>query len=186
MNPTAGGAHLIRELYESITKDLAEVLTRTGEACTEKLLDRFRDARRVFFTGQGRSGAMARAAAIRFAHLRDGVYLVGQPSVPPIGRGDLLVACSGRGTTASVCLHARTAKTARANVVAITTAPEGELTALADLTIVLPASRGRARQLGGTLFEQALLLYLDAVAHLLARRLGITNAALARRHANLE
>jgi len=50
-----------------------------------------------------------------------------------------------------------------------------------------PARRGLAsRQYGGSLFEQAVLLTLDAICHALWRASGVEASALWARHANIE
>jgi len=170
----------------AMTADVADSTGSVDVGALATLLGRLRNARRVFLVAQGRTGAIARAVATRLAHIRPEVHLVGGATVPPIRRGDLLIACSGSGETPVTCLHARTAKGHGATVAAMTAERSSTLGRLADLTIVIAAGQGRARQLGGSLFEQSLLVLLDAVALALARERGLTDAALRRRHANLE
>ena len=58
-------------------------------------------ARRVFLTGAGRSGLIMQLFAIRLGHLGMDVTILGLPIVPPVGPGDLFLAASGSGATAS-------------------------------------------------------------------------------------
>jgi 6-phospho-3-hexuloisomerase len=64
---------------------------------------------------------------------------------------------------------------------------------LADEAIVIPApskrtlpNEGLSVQYGGSLFEQALLILLDAVSAEIGLRLGTPPQELESRHANLE
>ena len=54
------------------------------------VLDGIHDARRVFVTGAGRSGLVARAFANRLMHLGMSVHVVGEVTTPAIERGDAL------------------------------------------------------------------------------------------------
>jgi 6-phospho-3-hexuloisomerase len=45
---------------------------------------------------------------------------------------------------------------------------------------------GKSRQPLGTIFEQSLLLYCDALVMLTMKRLGISEDEMARRHTQLE
>ena len=54
----------------------------------------------------------------------------------------------------------------------------------ADLCVVLPAAE--SRQFGGSLFEQALLLFLDGLVMEIIGQRGISHDEMAGRHANLE
>jgi 6-phospho-3-hexuloisomerase len=64
---------------------------------------------------------------------------------------------------------------------------------LADETIVIPApskrgpsASGPSVQYGGSLFEQALLVLVDAISLQIGRRLGTPPQDIDSRHANLE
>jgi 6-phospho-3-hexuloisomerase len=85
------------------------------------------------------------------------------------------------------------AQDAGARVFAVTAVPDSPMARLADETIVISApSKRSARparesaQYGGSLFEQALLVLLDAVSLEIGRRLGRAPQDLDSRHANLE
>jgi 6-phospho-3-hexuloisomerase len=81
-----------------------------------------------------------------------------------------------------------------ARVVTITSRPESSLARAADLVIKLPAASLKARstdahpsaQPVGSLFEQGLLVLLDAIGAEIGRRLGTPPQELDSRHANLE
>jgi 6-phospho-3-hexuloisomerase len=75
-----------------------------------------------------------------------------------------------------------------AAIVAVEATPLGKD---ADVEVVLPAptklaSEPLSRQFGATLFEQALLLFLDAIVLLLQERKGASPESMFAKHANLE
>jgi 6-phospho-3-hexuloisomerase len=81
-----------------------------------------------------------------------------------------------------------------ARVVAMTAVPGSPLTDLADHTVVVPVTGQRVKAsyryvLGphnNTLFEEACLLYFDAMVYSLLERQGISEETLRDRHTNLE
>ncbi len=105
---------------------------RTGELITS--------ARSVFVIGNGRSGLAIQMAAMRLMHLGLRVHVAGEVTAPAVGSGDVLIAVSGSGTTASVIGAADTARKVGASVVAVTTAAESPLAQRADEILVLPAA----------------------------------------------
>lgn len=148
-------------------------------------------ARSVFVIGNGRSGLAIQMAAMRLMHLGLQVHVAGEVTAPAIGAGDVLVAVSGSGTTASVVGAADTAKKVDASVLAITTAPDSPLARRADEVLVLPAadkqdhSESITSQYAGSLFEQSVLLASDALFQTLWSKEDQTAETLWERHANI-
>ncbi|MGQ9630778.1 MAG: 6-phospho-3-hexuloisomerase [bacterium] len=142
-------------------------------------------AERIYVAGQGRSGLVSRAFAMRLMHLGLRTYVVGDVTTPAIGPGDLLVACSRSGETASTCHIASSARGAGASVCAITTRESSRLSEIADFTIPIPEPPSSI-QPGGTLFEQCLLVFLDGIILLLKGKLGESEEDMLSRHSNME
>ena len=144
------------------------------------------DHDRIFVCAAGRSGLMLRALAMRLAQMGRTVYVVGETVTPAIGEGDLLILASASGTTHSTCHYARSAQEAGARVFVITSKTDSPLAKIADTHIVLHTaskdSTAGSRQIMGSLFEQALLLFGDMVVH----SLPYHASAMRKRHANLE
>lgn len=145
---------------------------------------------RIFVCGAGRSGLMLRAFAMRLAQMGKTVFVVGETVTPSVGGGDLLVAASASGTTAGVLRNAGIALGAGADLFVITASADSPLAAMNTCgCVVLPAAtKDRAEgsaQLMGSLFEQALLLFGDAVTERLAAASGAA-VQMRARHANLE
>jgi len=164
--------------------EVRQALEGVGAQEAQDFISALAAVREVFVTGQGRSGLMVSAFAIRLAHLGKRVHIVGSPTTPPVGPGGLLVASSGSGRTRCTLLHAEQALAAGAQVWAITQDPCSPLVSAARRAIVIPAVA--SVQPGGSAFEQALLVFLDAIILRLMAQLGETEESMLARHANLE
>jgi 6-phospho-3-hexuloisomerase len=179
----------INEILDEINLTLKQVPIEG----LERLLEAVLSAERLYVAGGGRSGLVARAFAMRLMQLGLVTYVVGETTTPAIRRGDLLLACSASGETQVTVMMSQVAKKAGARVFAVTTIPSSPMALLADETIVIPAPskrtavpEGQSAQYAGSLFEQTLLVLLDAVSSEIGRRLGTPQQELDARHANLE
>lgn len=182
----------------AIIAELGDAVDRIDESELLHLADAAAEANRIFVGGAGRSGFVARALANRLLHLGLAVSFVGEPTTPPIAQGDLLLAISGSGRTASLRAAAEKAKSLGASVATITLDPTGPIGSISDARVVLPGtsrlaadSPGNAdgvasTQPVGNLFEQLAWLTCDALVIVLRDRTGQTNDDLLARHANLE
>lgn len=147
---------------------------------------------RIFIIATGRSGFAMRSAAMRLMHLGLVVYFVGETITPAIGKGDLLIAASGSGTTATIVRAAEKAVAVEADVVALTTNSSSSLAKLVNHVVLIPAAEkedhggGKSKQYAGSLFEQFLLLLMDAVFQSLWKLDETPAEELWKRHANLE
>ena len=141
---------------------------------------------RVFVGGAGRSGLMLKAFAMRLTQMGRTVYAAGESVTPAVEGEDLVILASASGSTGTVLRYAQTAKAAGADLFIVTAAPDSPLAAIHPADIVLPCgSKDRPSesvQVMGSLFEQALLLYCDAVV----MALDPDPDVMRRRHANLE
>lgn len=150
------------------------------------------EAPRIFVLGAGRSGLALRMTAMRFMHLGLDVHVVGEVTTPAISKGDLLLTASGSGTTGGIVRAAQTAVAAGARVAAITTDAQSPLAALSAATIIVPAagkldrSGEASAQYAGSLFEQTVVVFGDALFHALWMRSGVSADELWPRHANIE
>jgi 6-phospho-3-hexuloisomerase len=170
------------------------LLDDMDEPAAEKLIQLILHARSIFLTGKGRSGYMAESFAVRLMQMGFEVHVPGEATCPRIGRGDVLIAISCSGGTVTTVQLARISREAGARVVAFTALRDSELAALADHVVLVPVTerdvKKRYRYVMGpynnTLFEEAVLLYTDALVYALLEREGISKAHLSRRHTNLE
>lgn len=180
-----------KEALESIVDEISGVAGHVDPEDADVLVSSLNAAARVFVTGQGRSGLVARAFAKRLMHLGHRVFFVGDETTPPVGKGDLLVAVSGSGVTGATCHFAEIAKKAGATVAAVVADPTARLAGVADAVLVIPGSvktgaGAESRQMAGSLFEQTALIVFDAVVMVLAETRRETHESMRRRHTNLE
>lgn len=176
-----------------VRAEVAGVLDQVAAGRLAELAAALDHPGRTFVTGEGRSGFLAGALAMRLMHLGMRVHRVGEATAPAVAGGDLLVAVSGSGATAGTVRVAQQARAAGARVAAVTADPGSPLATAADLTLHVPAAT-KDRSPGqpptvqplSSLFDQAAHLLLDATCLLLARRRGVGEAAARAAHANTE
>jgi 6-phospho-3-hexuloisomerase len=181
------------DLVQVVLGEIEGALARVDRAEIENLAKTLADAGRVFVVGEGRSGFMAKAFAMRLMHLGLTVHVVGETTTPSIGEGDTVVAVSGSGTTAGTVRVARQAEDVGASVRAVTTDGESELASLSRSVLLIPAATKHRRageastvQPLSSLFDQATHIVLDVVCLRLAERRGVDNASARAAHANTE
>lgn len=166
---------------DEITRALNAIEPEEINALAEAFGDR---GRRWFVSGQGRSRLVASMAAMRLMHLGFDVHMTGEVTAPAIAEGDSLLMLSASGAT-PVSVHlAQLAADIGAGVLALTTRPDSELASIADVVVAIPADR--SRQFGGSLFEQASLILLDALVLELTDNDPTSFQRMRQRHTNLE
>ncbi|MBY0158739.1 6-phospho-3-hexuloisomerase [Paenibacillus lautus] len=178
-------AHIVQELEHA-----ASLLTEdAGERLTEAILG----AEHIFVAGAGRSGLMMKAFAMRLMHLGLQAHVVGETVTPGITKGDLLLIGSGSGETQTLIGMAEKAKALDADVAALTIQPQSTIGARADIVVQLPGApkdqasgRDLTVQPMGSLFEQTLLVVLDAVILRIMESQRQNSGKMYGNHANLE
>jgi 6-phospho-3-hexuloisomerase len=181
----------IRDALQCIRSEVDGVLADAGLDRVGDLIDAILGAKRVYVTGEGRSGLVARTFAMRLVHLGLNAFVCGDTTTPAIGAEDLCIACSGSGETPITCHRALRSHEAGSPVAALVADPDSTLAREADIQIVLPAPRktccGRGSvQFGSSLFEQSLLILLDAVVIVLRDTQNASDESMSAKHANLE
>jgi 6-phospho-3-hexuloisomerase len=178
---------------QTILNEMRQVLDEVDASSLDAFATRILAAPRVFVTGEGRSGLMARAFAMRLMHLGLVVYVVGETTTPSLADGDLLVAVSGSGTTGGTVHVAQEARKSGSAVLAVTTNPASPLTDGTEHTLVIPAAtkwrregEGTSIQPLGSLFDQCCHVALDGICLLIAERKHISNETARQRHTNVE
>ena len=172
--------------------ELDRTLTTVSEADVAAAQSAIVSARRLFIAGAGRSGLALRMAAMRLMHLGLTVHVAGEVTAPAIAAGDLLIVASGSGTTRSAMHVAEVAIKVGADVLALTTAAGSRLADIARYVIVIAAATKqdhggtRSEQYAGALFEQSVLLLMDAIFQTMWHERGESAEQLWKRHANLE
>ncbi len=181
------------DLIDTVQEEIRGVLAKVDRADVSGFADLLYDAGHVLVTGEGRSGFMARAFAMRLMHLGLSVHVVGETTTPAVAAQDTVVAVSGSGTTAGTVRVAEKAHELGARVLAVTTDPDSPLAQAAGQVLVLPAATKYRRadeaatiQPLSSLFDQTTHVVLDVVCLELAGRREVDNAAAFKAHANTE
>ena len=171
---------------EMIMHEIAAVLAEINETDVEKLINAVRNAHRIFCCGAGRSGLMMKAFAMRLAQMGLCVYVTGETITPAIEKGDLLVAASASGETDTICLFTEKALSEGADLFIISAKESSRLSARHAVDVLLSApdkdTPGGSSQALGSLFEQSLLIFCDAVVYALHGG----KEEMRKRHANME
>ncbi|MFC3420391.1 6-phospho-3-hexuloisomerase [Salinicoccus hispanicus] len=181
-----------RGFTEEILSELKNTLSRMDDKSAEQTVDGILQANKILVAGGGRSGFMAKAFVMRLMHTGLDAYVVGETVTPNLEPGDTFIVGSGSGETESLVSMTRKAKKIGATIVAVTINPESTIGEMADITVEIPAQAkadgdsGRSIQPMGSLFEQSLLLFYDAMILNLMDKKGLKSDGMYGRHANLE
>jgi 6-phospho-3-hexuloisomerase len=118
---------------------MAETIGETTARLDREELARFfreiLSAQRIYVTGAGRSGFVAKAFAMRLMHLGYNAYVVGETITPALRSGDTLVIFSGSGETQSIATYGETAKELGAAICLITASKESRMGRIADCMV---------------------------------------------------
>lgn len=181
------------QYISSILQELERTAQKLNNQDAEKLVDGILEAKKVLVAGAGRSGFMVKSFAMRMMHMGLDSYVVGETVTPNLEHNDIFIIGSGSGETKSLISMAEKAKSIGAATVVITINPTSTLGQMADIVIEIPAqtksgenSRAQSIQPMGSLFEQSLLLFFDAVILRFMEKKGLDTQTMYGKHANLE
>ncbi len=160
----------MKETILTVAEEVSTVLKNVNKNEALQVSSALQQAKRIFVLGEGRSGLMGKAFAMRLMHGGFQVYVVGETITPSIQAGDLLIAISGSGATSSIVQFTEKAKNLSAEVVAITTDENSPLAQITESVLTIPAATKYRRakepktiQPLGNQFDQSLHLLLDAI-----------------------
>ena len=182
------------ELVDAILADVGRTLRQVDADEVEALLAALLAAERVFLAGKGRTGLQMRAFAMRLMHLGLSVHVVDDVTTPAIGAGDLLLIGSSSGRTGSLLRYVETVSASGARLATLTGNLDSPIAAAAHCRVYIPATNfkaGGSNSAGtvlvmGSLFEHCLGLVCDLLIIRLKAALGVDEARMNARHANLE
>lgn len=165
-----------------------EMIIRVAEVVDEEkadmLISQILSGRRIYVSGAGRSGLVAKAFAIRLMHLGFPCYVIGETITPAFESGDMLVVFSGSGETKSVVSATEKVRELEGWICLITANPESRAAERVDLVVDLGESSGDSHDLPreyevrqitgqyrsvsvpigrGSAFEMVALAYSDAI-----------------------
>jgi 6-phospho-3-hexuloisomerase len=184
----------IHTIGTTIIQELKQTLSGIENEQAERLINAILESKKVFVAGAGRSGFMIKAFAMRLMHIGFETYVVGETITPKLTAEDVFIIASGSGATSSLVVMAQKAKAIGARIGLVTIDHQSPIAELADIFLIIPAPSPkierdtgfRSVQPMGSLFEQSLLLTLDAMILMLMEKRGKTSNIMFTRHANLE
>lgn len=182
------------EALDQMLGELEGVLAQLSPQVAETMIQELQTAPRIFGCGMGRSGFILRGFLMRLMHLGFTVYVVGETITPRLEPGDLLLVMSGSGETAQPREIQRRANAVGARTLALTACPGSTIGREAQVVIHIPGTtklslseEPHSAQCPGSLFEQASLLFLEAVVLILYQnRTGRDRKEMLARHTDLE
>jgi 6-phospho-3-hexuloisomerase len=182
-------------IIDTVAAEVLTVLSKVSEDEATALSIELKKAKRIFVCGEGRSGLMGKAFAMRLMHGGFHVYVIGETITPSIEADDLFIAISGSGSTGAILQLASKAKEVGAKLFLVTTKKDSKLANISNGILIIPASTKYRRteepktiQPLGNQFDQAVHLLLDAIiiSTLQAEDYETANDEMNKRHANLE
>lgn len=186
----------MKNMIDTVAQEITHVLSSVDETQALLLSEKMNKSKRIFMSGEGRSGLMGKALAMRLMHGGFEVYVVGETITPNIEKDDLLIAISGSGSTASLLQFTTQAKEVGADVFLVTTNSDSKIAAISDGILVVPAATKKRRpeepktiQPLGNQFDQSVHLLLDAILIYTIQRgadSGSKYEEMTQRHSNLE
>jgi 6-phospho-3-hexuloisomerase len=136
--------------------------------------------------GAGRMGYSLRAFIMRLSHLGFKTSMIGDTSVPRIGKNDLVIVNSSSGMTPSIVLYTLQAADAGAFVVSFTTNESSKIAKLSDIHILYGQQLEKTQQFMKTAYEQATFVLFDIITNLIIETLKIDTSVAEHNHSILE
>ena len=173
----------IQKLMRMIASAAGSIADTVSDREGQQFMQALLTVSRVYVTGAGRSGLIAKAFAMRLMNLGMESYVVGETITPAMQKGDMLIAFSGSGETHSITEICNTAKAIGGTLALITSSMAGK----ADYIVVLDSRQYDDEGLSddfairqitgehrsgagynpkaptGSLFETAAMIFSDAV-----------------------
>jgi len=183
------------EQHDRIRQAVAEVtapLMTMDEDAVARLADEVLAAPRIVLFGMGRELLQLKAFGMRLVHHGLDAHIAGDVTALPVTQGDLVIISIGPGDLDMHRAMAGLARKSGARLMVLTAQPQAAIPQMADAVVVIPAQTmandsGSSSLLPmGTVYEIALLIYLDLVAVKLRELTGQTLDDIRARHSNLE
>lgn len=180
-------------ILNTILKEIESVMNEVDEDKIKQIVNYFDKKVRIFVVGEGRSGLMGKAFAMRLKHLEYEVYVIGETITPSIKNSDILFAISGSGNTKFVVETAKKAKEIGCKVLSVTSKSNSQLAEVSDDILIVPGTtkyetkeQRKSIQLLSSLFDQSVHIVLDYICLILSMKNEVTNDMALNQHLNLE
>jgi 6-phospho-3-hexuloisomerase len=179
--------------YKALLSEIEKTLEASDFGDLEEFIKKILNAEKIVLFGAGRVGLMMKTFAMRLNHLGLDGYFLGEINLPATGSGDLLIIGSGSGNTKSVVTIAEIAQSKGLDVISVTSNINSSIASLSSCLIFLSCQTKETGLLPRfsiqpmtTLFEQSLLIFLDALVLELMKKLNEDNESMSRKHNVIE
>lgn len=185
---------MIISILGEIQKEIALALCSIDEKKADEVVDNIIRAPSVFLAGVGRSGYMMRAFAMRLMQEGINAHMIGDTYTSAAKAGDLMIIGSGSGETESLKSNVVKARQLGLKVILVTSISISALGAMSDIVLQISAPTPKSEkcinvnsiQPMGSLFEQCLLICMDAIVFEIMDKKGLSEKTMFERHANIE
>lgn len=130
----------MKTIIQSIIDEVACVIANVNEEEALTISCHLQEARRVFVYGDGRSGLVGKAFAMRLMHGGLQVYVAGETITPSIEKDDLLIVISGSGLSETMYRSAYNSKEIGAKVLLVTSNYRSDIAKLSDGILYIPTA----------------------------------------------
>jgi 6-phospho-3-hexuloisomerase len=179
--------------YKQIINEINEVLQTSDFTQIEFFANKIINSKRIIVFGAGRVGLVMKTFAMRLNHLNLKCNYLDEVSTPKTARGDLLIVASGSGNTKSTLSISEIALANNLDVICITSNNTSKIAKLCSSYILLNCQtketelkHRKSIQPMTTLFEQALLIFLDSLVLTLMDVTNQTHESMLSRHNVIE
>lgn len=160
----------MRETLDTLLIELKKVIDTSNFEQVQPFVEKILESKTIVTFGAGRVGLMMRSFSMRLAHLGFKSFFLLDSNVPNVKKGDTLIVGSGSGNTLSVANMAELAAEKDVTILLITANEVSRVAKVASCIIRLNSQtkayendRPSSIQPMTSLFEQTLLLTLDAL-----------------------
>lgn len=178
------------KVISTILKELQSVCNNINDEAYYSLVSLLEKDCIFYFAGEGRSGLVAKAIAMRLMHAGKKVYVAGETITPAIGAKDVLILLSGSGKTNQVVHLGNQASECGAHVFLVTTNKQALEQDWCQEGLHIPAAtkyrlanEPETIQPLGNQFDQSAHIILDAA---IIDSLEETEQKMKEAHSNLE
>ena len=127
----------IKKMMRLMTQKVGETTDLISDEEALSFLGYILNADRIYVTGAGRSGLIAKTFAMRLMHTGLDAYVVGETITPAMKADDTLVVFSGSGETHSIVEIAETAKSIGGIICLITGNRDSHIAQMSDCIVEL-------------------------------------------------
>ena len=182
------------DLLRTALDELGDVLERIDEDAIDAACTILASAGKIGVYGCGREALQIKGFAMRLFHLGMPVSVVGDMTMPALGKGDVFLVTSGPGETSTVVALMKVAKKGGARNLLVTAEPQTTAARLAALTLHIPAQTMASDEGAkvtsvlpmGSAYEGALFVLFEVMVLKLKALAGVSPEVMRSRHTNME